>query len=119
MACIKSKDTEPELKLKKAIRGLGFRYQPKIKGSPDFINKDKKVSIFMHGCFWHKCPKHYRVPKTNRDYWLPKIKNNLKRDKRNEKILKREGYKILIFWEHEIKKYSIGELRNKLKGYLD
>ncbi len=103
MASIRSRDTKPELKLKKAIRGLGFSYQPKIAGSPDFAHRKKKVAVFVHGCFWHNCPKHYRQPHSNELYWLNKIKNNALRDKNSYKILKHYGFKVLVFWEHDIK----------------
>lgn len=75
---------------------------PKIPGSPDIILRDKKVAIFVHGCFWHKCPKCYREPKSNKEYWLPKIKRNVRRDERNAAMLRRGGWKVVKLWEHEI-----------------
>lgn len=102
MSSIRSRDTKPELALKKAIRGLGYLYQPKIAGKPDFINRKKKIAIFVHGCFWHKCPRHYRAPTSNRKYWIPKVERNRERDKLNKKILKTKGYKVITIWEHEL-----------------
>ena len=103
MSQIRSNNTKPEILLRKTLRGKGFAYQPRIKGSPDFINRKKKIAIFIHGCFWHKCPKHYVEPASNKEYWLPKIERNVIRDKENEKILRRKGYKVITIWEHEIK----------------
>jgi DNA mismatch endonuclease, patch repair protein len=114
MASIKSKGTKPELILKKALRGQGFSYQPKIKGSPDFINRKRKIAIFMHGCFWHRCPKCYREPASRKKYWLPKIENNVIRDRKNTKVLKERGYKVLKIWEHDIPK-KIDRIINKIK----
>ena len=104
MSSIKSKKTKPELKLKKAIRGLGFSYQPEIVGHPDFANKKRKIAIFVHGCFWHKCPRHYRAPASKRKYWIPKINRNVERDKMNKSMLKSKGYEVITIWEHELKK---------------
>ena len=102
MASIKSSKTKPELALKKALRGLGYSYQPKLQGHPDFANKKERKAIFVHGCFWHKCPKHYLAPKSNKEYWIPKLKRNVERDKENRKTLESKGYKVIIIWEHEI-----------------
>jgi len=99
MSSIKSSGTKPEIKIKKSIRGLGFSYQPKMKGSPDFVNKKARIALYLQGCFWHACPKHYKLPKTNKDYWSKKIKRNLERDKKNFSFLKKKGYKIIKIWE--------------------
>lgn len=104
MSSIRSSKTKPELALKKALRGLGFSYQPKMNGSPDFANKKKKIAIFVHGCFWHKCSRHFRQPESSKKYWLPKLQKNVERDKRNEKMLKSKGYKVIRIWEHDIPK---------------
>ena len=104
MSRIKSSKTKPELILKDALRGRYLRYQPKIYGKPDFASKKNKTVIFVDGCFWHKCPKCYREPKTNKDFWLPKIERNVERDKKVTKKLKSEGWDVIRIWEHEIKK---------------
>lgn len=106
MSSIRSSDTKPELILKKSLRGLYFRYQPRIQGNPDFGLKNRKIVIFVDGCFWHKCPKCYRKPKSNVNYWTPKIKRNVERDKKNTLLLRKKGWKVLRFWEHEINKSS-------------
>ena len=103
MSRIKSKNTKPELMLKKALKGSYLRYQPKVCGKPDFASKKRKVAIFIDGCFWHKCPKCYRAPKSNKKYWLPKIEGNVQRAREVTKQLRNDGWKVLRFWEHEIK----------------
>ena len=77
---------------------------PKIVGHPDIILKDKKVAIFIHGCFWHKCPKCYKEPKSRKKYWVPKLERNVKRDIVNTKMLRKNGYKTIVTWEHDTNK---------------
>ncbi len=101
MSRIKSRNTKPELILKKKIRG--FVYQPKAFGNPDFINYKNKVVIFIDGCFWHKCPIHFVNPKSNKKYWLPKIERNILRDKEVDFAYKNSGWKVERIWEHKIK----------------
>jgi len=103
MSSIRSSKTGPELALKKALHGKGFSYQPKINGSPDFVHKRDKIAIFVHGCFWHKCPKCFREPTSNKEYWIPKLEKNTRRDRENKKLLREKGYKVVEIWEHEIK----------------
>jgi len=69
MSKIRSRNTKPELKHKAKNKGL--EYQPKAFGKPDFIDWKKKTAIFIDGCFWHKCPIHYKQPKSNKKYWMP------------------------------------------------
>ena len=76
---------------------------PKLAGNPDILLKDNKTIVFLHGCFWHKCRKCYKEPKSNKAYWLPKIERNTERDAKNRKLLKKAGWKIVTLWEHEIK----------------
>lgn len=103
MSQIRSKFTKPELKLKKTLGIMGFKYQPlSIYGKPDFANKKAKVAVFIDGCFWHSCPKHFNYPKTNRDFWVKKIKNNILRDKIVNRRLSAEGWRVIRIWEHSL-----------------
>ena len=106
MSRIRSKWTKQEKMLHNKLKGLKINHQmhPDVEGHPDIILKRRKVAVFLHGCFWHKCPKCYKEPKTDKKYWLPKIEKNVKRDKRNLKLLRKEGYKVVKLWEHQIKK---------------
>ena len=104
MSRIRGSKTKPELKIKKLMLALGFTYQPKgISGRPDFSDKRRKIAVFIDGCFWHGCPKHYKKPKSKRGYWLPKIRKNAERDKKVSAALKRSGWKVIRIWEHELK----------------
>ena len=108
MAAIKSKNTKPELAVRKYLFSLGFRYRihcKSIPGTPDISNKKKKIAIFINGCFWHshnKC-KYAVLPKTRTKWWNNKLNDNKKRDKRNYNSLKSIGWNVLIIWECEIK----------------
>lgn len=105
MSKIKSRETKLELNFKELLTGLRFRYQPKVIGKPDFASKKLKIAIFVDSCFWHKCPRHFRKPNSNKSYWKPKINRNFERAKEVNKILKKEGWKIIRFWEHEVMKH--------------
>lgn len=101
MSKIRSTKTKPELLAKKMFKD--FIYQPEAFGNPDFINYARKEVIFIDGCFWHKCPKHFRAPSSNRVYWLPKIERNAQRDKEISLAYKLSGWKVRRIWEHHIK----------------
>jgi DNA mismatch endonuclease (patch repair protein) len=104
MSKIRSKNTLGERILKKELKGLFLRQYPDIIGNPDFGSKKRKVAVFVDGCYWHKCPKCYVEPKSNRKYWLPKIERNVLRDKKTNKLLKKDHWLIIRVWEHELKK---------------
>lgn len=103
MSRVRAKNTKPELTFKDAIKGLHIRYQPKIYGRPDFGSKKGRTAIFIDGCFWHKCPICYTQPKTNRRFWNEKVKHNRARDRKVSNLLRKEGYAVIRFWEHEIR----------------
>ena len=109
MSMIKSKWTAQERIAHNILKAMKIKHKmhPKIKGSPDIIIPDRKIAIFLHGCFWHKCPLHYRAPKSKRKYWLPKIEKNVLRDKQNIKTLRKSGWRIIVIWEHDVKKMKI------------
>ncbi|MBI5797786.1 very short patch repair endonuclease [Candidatus Woesearchaeota archaeon] len=102
MTSIKSRNTKPELILKDKLKG--FIFQPLgLMGKPDFINWKTKTILFVDGCFWHKCPKHYKEPKSNRSYWLPKLERNEVRAGEVNLAYKYAGWKVIRIWEHELK----------------
>ena len=105
MRSIRSKNTLPELSLRRALWARGFRYRIHYgKEKIDIAFPVKKVAVFVDGCFWHGCPIHSHLPKSNKEYWLPKLKKNVERDKENTKKLQEDGWKVLRFWEHELEK---------------
>ena len=72
-------------------------------GKPDMVFPSYGIVVFIDGCFWHGCPKHYRMPSSNVNYWKQKISGNKKRDRKINKQLEEEGWKVIRIWEHDIK----------------
>lgn len=112
MSKIQGKDTKPELKIRKALHALGYRYRihdKNIKGKPDLKLTKYNALIFVHGCFWHGHDCHlFKWPQKNAEFWRNKITGNIERDKRNIALLRNEGWRVLVIWECVIKgKYSI------------
>lgn len=105
MSQIKAKNTKPETAIRKALWHFGYRYRIKSKlvGKPDLVFVSYKTVVFVDGCFWHKCPKHFVPPKTRARFWKDKINGNVARDKRNNDSLKLQGWRVIRIWEHEIK----------------
>lgn len=109
MSHIRSKDTSIELKVRKYLFSLGYRYRVNYKelpGKPDIVFTKKKIAIFIHGCYWHghNCNSRYaHVSKSNTDYWNTKIQRNQERDKINIEQLEKDGWKVIVLWECEIK----------------
>lgn len=104
MSRIKSKWTKQEVATHNYLKSKGIKHEmhPGILGSPDITIKSKKIAIFLNGCFWHGCPHHFRLPKTNTVFWAQKIKNNKKRDKMNTRLLRKEGWVVIGVWEHSL-----------------
>jgi len=108
MSSIRGKNTSPELSFRKALFRKGFRYSlnyrfKELNFRPDLVLVSRKTCIFIDGCFWHKCPKCFRAPKSNKRYWGPKIRRNVERDKEQDAYLKKHGWKVIRVWEHEIR----------------
>lgn len=122
MSRIKSKNTEIEKRFRALIfkKGyLGYRTKNnKIPGNPDIFFPKKKLAIFIDGCFWHQCNFCFKKPKSNSNYWNKKIKKNVLRDKKINKILKEKKIIVLRFWEHEIKN-NILSCFNKFKNFYE
>ena len=121
MARVKGKNTKPELIVRRMVHGMGHRYrlhEKDLLGKPDLVFKSKRKIIFVHGCFWHghDCRAGRNHPASNLDYWNAKLERNMKRDANNLKTLKREGWRVLIIWECEIK--DAQKLRARLERFL-
>lgn len=103
----RSRDTQPELAVRRLVHAAGLRYyvNRRIPGvtrrSADLVFPRTKVAVFIDGCFWHGCPKHYIRPKTNPDYWTAKIEGNRRRDAATDQELAEAGWLVLRFWEHQ------------------
>lgn len=106
MRAVKSRDTGPELKVRRAAHALGLRFRLKrddLPGKPDIVFPGRRTAMFVHGCFWHghACARGSRIPQTNRAYWLAKIDRNMTRDKANLAALRKLGWKPAVVWECE------------------
>lgn len=117
MSRIRSKWTNQEKKIHNYLKSnkIKHRMYPKMTGNPDIFLTETKTCVFLQGCFWHKCSKCYKKPKTNKEYWIPKIDNNVRRDKKNSKILKAQGFKVIKIWEHQVKSSLRGVLKRLLR----
>ena len=109
MMANKAKGTKPEIAVRKALwsRGIrGYRVNwNRAPGRPDICFPGKHIAIFVHGCFWHRCPKcSSRIPRTNRAFWKKKFELNVARDKAKLNSLKEQGWLAQVIWECEIKK---------------
>ncbi len=105
MSRIRGTDTGPELSLRHTLYGMGYRYRlhsRELPGRPDIVFAAAKVAVFVHGCFWHGCPDHYSAPKNRARFWRNKLDANRKRDRLIHSELKRMGWKVIEFWEHEV-----------------
>ncbi len=103
MSLIRSKDTRPELIVRKAVWAAGFRYRlhgEGLPGRPDLVFPALRTVVFIHGCYWHahSCQKG-RIPKQNSRFWREKFAANQARDQRNARLLRREGWSVLTVWE--------------------
>jgi len=122
MSKIKSQNTKPEMKLRKALWNFGFRYRKNVKklpGTPDIVYSKNKLVIFVDGEFWHGynwIEKRQKI-RTNRDFWIPKIERNMQRDNQNNQKLYDAGWYVMRFWEHQIKK-DFEEIINRIISYL-
>lgn len=119
MSRIRSKWTKQERTIHSYLKGnkIHHKMHPELMGNPDILLNKINAVIFLQGCFWHKCPKCYKEPKSNKDYWIPKIENNVKRDRTNTRKLRKAGYTVIKLWEHEVNS-NIQKCLNKIKNTL-
>lgn len=108
MSRIRSVNSKPEVIVRSLLHRLGYRFRKNVKtlpGKPDIVLKKYKTVIFVHGCFWHRHKGCHRsnLPKSNQDYWEPKLSGNVKRDAAHLKALKKLGWNVLVVWECEVK----------------
>jgi DNA mismatch endonuclease (patch repair protein) len=102
-------DTKPELALRRALHGLGYRYRKDhrldladgVRVRPDIVFTARRVAVFVDGCFWHCCPDHGTQPAANSWYWEPKLRRNAERDRAADAALARAGWTVVRLWEHE------------------
>lgn len=125
MSLVRSKDTKPELTVRRLIQSSGFCYRlhgKGLPGKPDLVFAGRHKVIFVHGCFWHRHPKRScplaRLPKSRLDFWQPKLEQNRVRDKQKQAKLRRLGWRVLVVWECELRdpdklKFRISDFLNR------
>jgi DNA mismatch endonuclease, patch repair protein len=122
MAKVRSKDSRPEMLVRRLVFALGYRYRlhaRDLPGCPDLVFRGRGKVIFVHGCFWHRhqgCALA-RMPKSRLDFWGPKLEANKQRDTRNKRDLTREGWKVLTIWECQLKETT--RLERTIRRFLD
>lgn len=123
MRRIRSKNTEPELVVRKLVHGMGYRFRlggGGLDGKPDLVFQSRKRAIFVHGCFWHQheaseCRKAH-TPKSNLDYWLPKLQRTKERDTENMARLRALCWDCLVVWECELT--NLSSVARRIKAFL-
>jgi len=123
MSHIRSKNTKPEIRLRKELFRLGYRYRLNVKtlpGKPDIVLAKYRTCIFVNGCFWHGhkgCPK-FVLPKTNEEFWLAKIENNRERDLKDYTFLESLGWRVVVMWECELAKNNLADAIRRIQEQL-
>ena len=121
MALVRSKNTKPELVVRRLAHGLGYRYRLHVRelpGAPDMVFPSRAKVLFVHGRFWHRhagCPMA-RLPKSQLDFWLPKLQGKAQRDLRNIRKLRRLGWGVMVVWECQLRDPK--RLAGRLRAFL-
>ena len=126
MSRIRAKNTRPEMFIRRLVHGMGYRYRlhrRDLPGTPDLVFPRRGKVIFMHGCFWHlhedaQC-KLARIPKSNIEFWKPKLQGNRKRDKLNQARLRELGWDVLVVWECQTRKKDQDAVRAQISLFLE
>ncbi|WP_296426566.1 very short patch repair endonuclease [Yoonia sp.] len=123
MSRIGTKNTEPELKIRRGLHRRGFRYRlhrNDLPGKPDIVLPRHNVVILVHGCFWHghQGCRYFRVPRSNPEFWETKIQKNRDRDARQVDQLADQGWRVSVIWECATRNYPTEELADKIAGWI-
>ena len=124
MSRIRGKDTVPEMRVRRLVHGMGYRYRlhaRDLPGRPDLVFRKRRKLIFVHGCFWHRhdgCIDN-RIPKSpeRQEYWRNKLDGNVRRDRQSQSLLRENGWDILVIWECETT--DVERLIKHVRGFLE
>lgn len=106
MKAIRSRDSQLERTIASALWRRGIRFRRNVRtlfGTPDLANRRRRLVVFLDSCFWHGCPEHYHVPRTNAEYWAAKVRRNRARDIEVTQWYQTRGWRIVRIWEHEVR----------------
>jgi DNA mismatch endonuclease (patch repair protein) len=116
-------DTKPEVLIRSALHRRGYRFRKGfllraggIRVRPDVVFTRWKVAVFIDGCFWHRCPDHGTEPKRNANYWGPKLRANVDRDRRVNEVLSAEGWAVVRVWEHEAVEAAVDQIASTVSS---
>ena len=121
MSHIHSRDTKPELLVRRWLWSHGYRYRLNVKGvpgKPDIVMRPYHTAIFVNGCFWHGHEGCCKIPQTNRDFWVNKIHRNQERDQQNYQVLQDNGWHVIVIWECQLKPNRIKETMLRVETTL-
>lgn len=127
MAANRRRDTGVELAVRSALhrRGLRFRVDypipvPERRRAirPDVVFTKRRLAVFVDGCFWHRCPDHFSLPASNREYWLPKLDANVRRDREADAALSAQGWSVVRIWEHEPIEDAADHIEQVVRGLV-
>jgi DNA mismatch endonuclease, patch repair protein len=125
MSGIRGKDTAPELLVRRALFGMGYRYRlhrKDLPGRPDIVLPGRRIAVFVHGCFWHAhhdC-RFAKTPSTRTEFWTEKLRQNRARDARDLALLQNAGWRTLVVWECALRKRSRSEpIDSELKAWIE
>ena len=121
MSHIHSRDTKPELLVRRWLWSHGYRYRLNVKGvpgKPDIVMRPYHTAIFVNGCFWHGHEGCCKIPKSNTEFWVNKIRRNQERDKQNYQVLKDNGWHVIVIWECQLKPDRIKETMLRVETML-
>jgi len=124
MATVRSagnRSTERALRARLVREGVrGWRLNARdVLGCPDFVFDEKRLAVFVDGCFWHGCPSCHRIPSSNREYWIQKVGRNKSRDRRTSRKLRGDNWRVLRIWEHELRRAPQSAMRRILEALRD
>lgn len=118
----RGRDTRPELALRRLLHASGLRYRvsarplKSVRRTADVVFGPARVAVFVDGCFWHRCPEHATYPKTNSDYWKPKLERNVERDREIDRLLAEAGWLSIRVWEHEDIETAARRIDSSVRG---
>jgi DNA mismatch endonuclease, patch repair protein len=122
MARVARRDTLPEMELRRILHSRGLRYRvdvspdSSLRGRADILFPRARVAVYVDGCFWHSCPEHGVLPKSNREWWRAKLEATVRRDRATEKVLRERGWTVLRVWEHESPKSAADRVETALRA---